>query len=95
MKVLYFLSGFERAFGRALTIGMSPQCWSYNRALQREKTISPLMILRPEGPMATNDWYITYNVVFEWSKCTALALDADCLNLSYGVITDRTTPYEN
>ena len=39
----------SRAFHRALTIDMSPQCWAYTRALHRQKSISPLFP-GPQGP---------------------------------------------
>ena len=46
------------AFQRALTIKVTLQYWAYTRALQREKSISPLFH-GPIGTMVTNDWCIS------------------------------------
>ena len=46
------LSRLSRAFGRALTIKMSRQCWTFTWALQRKKSISLLFTI---GAVVTND----------------------------------------
>ena len=43
------------AFGRALTIKMSPQCWVYTQTLQRESSIAPLFL----GPYGAPGLQIT------------------------------------
>ena len=49
----------NRAFGRALIIRVSLQCWAYKQALEREKSIS-LLFPVPEGDVVANDWCITF-----------------------------------
>ena len=51
---LFTCRDLSRAFHRALTIDMSPQCWAYTRALQRQKSISPLFP-GPTVAVVTND----------------------------------------
>ena len=56
-----------RDLNRALTIDMSPQSWAYTRALQRQKSISPLFP-GPTGAVVTNDWCIRLKPAFSASE---------------------------